>query len=61
MLFRSVVTGGWDDLGDQLVKRYRGVADRVVSYFAGLAWNEDPKSLERWARVTAAVKALARD
>ncbi len=53
LLEQFVVTAGWDDLADKMVERYEGVADRVVSYFAGHAWAQDPGSLEPWSQVTA--------
>lgn len=58
LLEHFVVTAGWDDLADALVARYGGIADRVVSYFAGASWSQDPASLERWGAVTARLKAL---
>lgn len=58
LLEHFVVTASWDDLGPKLLERYRGLADRVVSYFAGMAWFEDRSNLARWAAVTAAVAAV---
>jgi len=55
ILEHFVVTASWDDLADKLIERYDGIADRVVSYFAGLSWAQDPKSLERWSHVTAQI------
>jgi probable F420-dependent oxidoreductase len=55
ILEHFVVTAGWDDLADKLMARYDGVADRVVSYFAGPAWTQDRDSLGRWAQVTARI------
>jgi probable F420-dependent oxidoreductase len=60
LLDHFVVSATWDSLGSQLLERYGGVADRVVSYFAGATWSEDPASLARWAEVTAAVAELGR-
>lgn len=57
ILEHFVVTAGWDELAGKLLDRYQGMADRVVSYFARLAWDEDPASLERWSQVTAEIKA----
>lgn len=36
-------------------ERYGGIADRVVSYFAGVSWTQDPQSFERWSQVTAQI------
>jgi probable F420-dependent oxidoreductase len=55
ILEHFVVTAGWDDLADKLMARYDGVADRVVSYFAGPAWTQDRESLGLWAQVTARI------
>ncbi len=56
LLEHFVVTATWDDLADQLMRRYDGVADRIVAYFAGGAWTADPGSLGRWAEVAAALR-----
>jgi probable F420-dependent oxidoreductase len=45
------VEGGWDEISDLIVARYAGVATRVVAYFAGMAWAQDPAVLERWGEV----------
>jgi probable F420-dependent oxidoreductase len=59
VLDHFLLTANWDDLGAKLIKRYHGLADRVVSYFAGMAWFEDPASLARWSEVAAAVGTVA--
>ena len=55
MLDHFVVTATWESLGAKLLERYGGVADRVVAYFAGSTWFEDPSSLARWAGPAATV------
>ncbi len=45
----------WDELGDRLVDRCRGRADRVILYFAALAWMRDRSSLARWGEALAGV------
>lgn len=57
LLEHFVVTSDWDHLAAALVDRYRGLADRVVAYFAGLAWQQDASVFERWKPVAAAVAA----
>lgn len=52
ILEHFVVTASWGDLADKLVERYDGIADRVVSYFAGLSWAQDRKTFARWSQVT---------
>lgn len=53
ILEHFLVTASWDDLGPKLLERCGGTADRVVSYFAGAAWTQDPASLDRWSAVAA--------
>ncbi len=48
LLEHFVVRGTWDELAGLLRDRYQGVADRVVLYFAGMAWQGEPASLARW-------------
>lgn len=55
LLAHFVVEGTWDELGDVIVDRYQGLADRVVLYFAGTAWQRDPSTLERFGEVARAV------
>ncbi len=57
LLDHFVVTASWDRLADRLLERYDGIADRVVSYFAGLSWAEQPQHLERWREVTGRIAA----
>lgn len=42
-----------EELGARLVERYGGLADRVVLYFAGVAWADNPKSLAAYGRAAA--------
>lgn len=56
-LAHFVVSGAWDEIGPALVARYRGVATRVVDYFAGQAWARDRGALERWTGIAAAVRS----
>jgi probable F420-dependent oxidoreductase len=51
------LTATWSGLADAILERYRGVADRVICYFATQTWNEDPSARDRWAGVTRAVAA----
>ena len=57
LLAHFIVEAGWDELADRLVERYAGAADRLILYFAGLAWDRDPTSLGRWGEVAADVTA----
>jgi probable F420-dependent oxidoreductase len=57
LLEHFCVSGDWGEVADQLVARYRGTADRVVSYFAGGAWAQDPTRLGAWGEIARAVQA----
>jgi probable F420-dependent oxidoreductase len=57
LLDQFLVSATWDDLGPKLLERYGGLADRVVAYFAGTTWFEDPATLARWRGATEAVAA----
>jgi probable F420-dependent oxidoreductase len=51
LLEHFVVGATWDELAGRLVERYRGVASRVVLYFAGAAHQADPSVLDRFGEV----------
>jgi len=57
LLEHFCVSGDWDTVGDGLVARYQGVATRVVSYFAGMAWARDPAALGPWGELARTVRA----
>ena len=57
LLAHFVVEAGWDELSDRLVERYAATADRLILYFAALAWDRDPTSLGRWGEVARDVAA----
>jgi probable F420-dependent oxidoreductase len=59
LLNEFVLTGTFEDMPDLLVERYGGIADRVVCYFAGMAWARDPESLNRWGEVARRVGVLS--
>jgi len=56
LLTHFVVEGDWDELGDKIVERYADVADRVVLYFAGMAWLRDRSTIERFGDVVTSVR-----
>jgi probable F420-dependent oxidoreductase len=58
LLDHFVVSGSFDDIPALLVARYGAVADRIVLYFAGMAWAEDPRHLARWGEVAGEVTRL---
>ena len=57
MLDVFAVTASWNGLAAALAARYEGVDQpvRVISYFVGTAWRDDPEILDRWRTVTAAI------
>jgi probable F420-dependent oxidoreductase len=57
MLDEYAVTATWDDLADQLIARYRGVADRVFTYQPAGEWLRSPELADRWQGVAARVTA----
>jgi probable F420-dependent oxidoreductase len=57
MLDAFTLSATWDGLADAIVDRYRGIADRVICYFAAQSWRRDPRARARWAEVARAVNA----
>ncbi len=55
MLEVYAVTGRWDELPGMLMSRYGRLADRLVMYFSGSAWRDDPDALARYGEVAASV------
>jgi probable F420-dependent oxidoreductase len=51
LLDHFCISGDWAELSDGIVQRYAGTADRVVSYFAGMAWQRDPAALGPWGEL----------
>jgi probable F420-dependent oxidoreductase len=59
MLDVYAVTATWDELPGRIADKYRGVADRIILYFATEAWEKGPQELERWREMIAATRRLA--
>ena len=59
LLEHFVVVSDWEHLAARLVERHRGLATRIVLYFAGTAWAAEPSSLERFGEVARQVEALS--
>jgi len=56
ILDQFAVVARWDEVADQMIARYKGIAARLVIYLAS-HWREvDPKVLERWGEVARAVR-----
>lgn len=58
MLDHFAVVARWDDLADVLIRRYEGVADRLVTYLARDSIRRDATMLDRWGEVA---RAIARE
>lgn len=57
MLTNYSLETSWTELGDALVERYRGGADRLVLYFAGTSARADRSVVDRWAEVVSQFRA----
>lgn len=57
LLDHFCVSGDWATVAEGLVERYRGRADRLVSYFAGQAWMSDPASIGAWGELARSLAA----
>ncbi len=58
MLDAFAVTCTWDELPQRLVDKYRGVAARLIMYFAHEAWEKGPETMERWRDAIARTRTL---
>jgi 23S rRNA G2069 N7-methylase RlmK/C1962 C5-methylase RlmI len=59
MLDVYAVTGTWDELPGIIADKYRGIADRLLFYFANDAWEKGPQQMERWQDLIARTRELA--
>ena len=55
MLDHFAVTAPWDDLADALIRRYEGIAARIVTYLARDSIRRDAAMLHRWGEVARAI------
>ena len=60
MLEDYAVTSTWEDLPATLARKYRGVADRLIFYFADAALGEGAEHSARWRRALARTRELCR-
>lgn len=58
LLEHFCISGDWADVADGLVERYRGIATRLVSYFAGMAWARDREALGPWGELARTVRRV---
>ena len=56
MLDVFAIVGTWDDIADQIIGRYAGVAERVVSYLTVDDITREPDHLARWGEIARAVR-----
>jgi probable F420-dependent oxidoreductase len=59
LLEHFVTEGTWDDIADEIVAKYGGIATRVVSYFTGSDVVRDPASFPRWGELAQSVIAAS--
>jgi probable F420-dependent oxidoreductase len=57
LLENFVTEGTWDDIADNIVAKYGGLATRVVSYFTGSDVVRAPDAFERWGLLARQVTA----
>ena len=57
MLDHYALTATWDELADKLIARYRGLAARLIMYFAQPQMEQFPESAPKWGEVARAVRA----
>ncbi len=57
LLAHFLIECAWDDLADRVIERYRGIATRVVLYFAGSTWQRDRHAFARLGEIGHAVRA----
>jgi probable F420-dependent oxidoreductase len=58
MLDVYAITATWSELPQRIADKYRGVADRIILYFATEAWEKGPEEWERWRDLIARTRAL---
>jgi len=51
MLDHFAIMARWDDMADELKKRYSGIASRVVTYLAAEDIQRHPDNLARWGEI----------
>jgi probable F420-dependent oxidoreductase len=58
MLDEYAVTATWEELPSALVRKYAGVAERLIFYFADAALGEGPDHVAKWKKALARTRAL---
>lgn len=57
MLSHFAVVGRWDEVADRLIERYRGRAERIISYLTVDDLSRNPDNLGRWGEMARAIAA----
>ena len=58
MLEVYAVTGTWNDMPGLLAKKYAGVADHLIFYFANEAWEKGTETMAQWKDMIWRTRAL---
>ena len=58
LLEHFCVSGDWASVADSLVLKYRGIATRIVLYFAGVAWSRGPENFGPWGELARALNSV---
>jgi probable F420-dependent oxidoreductase len=58
LLDHFCISGDWDSVAAGVADRYRGIATRVVSYFAGIAWSQNAAQLAQWGELATEIRRL---
>ena len=58
MLDAFAIVGRWDEIADQIIDRYGGVAARIISYLADEDIRRRPDNLNRWGDIAVAVRSV---
>ncbi len=57
LMSHFAVVARWDDMADQLIERYKGLAARLVMYHTKQSIGENPANLAKWGEIARAVRA----
>ena len=57
MLDTFAIVGPWDEIADRIIDRYKGLAERVISYLTVDDLASNPDNVSKWHDVATAVTA----
>jgi len=55
ILHHFALVACWEDMADQLIERYQGVANRVITYLTAEDISKHPQNLPRWGEIAKAI------